>query len=124
MKSLWLTPIAMYVLTLVLISPGHQANALQERSVQVKYDDTQTTYTNFSRVTGTPEEVVLDFGLNVQVNGKPVGPVKIEQRVVMNYYTAKRLQNAINITLKRHESVFGEIETNVQNRIKNRPQID
>src|SRR2546430_1484163 len=32
-------------------------------------------YANFCRVTGTPEELVLDFGLNTQMNPIPSAPV-------------------------------------------------
>ena len=41
--------------------------------------------------TGTPEELIIDFGLNPQPMGIPTQPVQISQRIVTNYYTAKRL---------------------------------
>jgi hypothetical protein len=81
-----------------------------------------TTYANLSRVTGTTEEVIIDFGLNDQPTGTPKGPVKVEQRIVMNHFTAKRLLQALEVTIERHEEVFGTIETDVQQRLKNRRQ--
>jgi hypothetical protein len=78
-------------------------------------------YTNFARVTGSPEELILDFGLNVDPSGNPNSPVKISERLVMNYFTAKRLWMALGATLKRQESVFGVLETDVTKRVV--PQV-
>lgn len=74
-------------------------------------------YTNFARVTGSPEELILDFGLNVDPMGSPTTPIKISERLVMNYFTAKRLWGALGASLKRQESVFGVLETDVAKRV-------
>ena len=74
-------------------------------------------YTNFARVTGSPEELILDFGLNTDSSGNPTTPVKISERLVMNYFTAKRLWMALGATLKRQETVFGVLETDVTKRV-------
>ena len=74
-------------------------------------------YTNFARVTGSPEELILDFGLNADPSGHPTTPVKISERLVMNYYTAKRLWMALGASLKRQETVFGVLETDVNKRV-------
>jgi len=44
-------------------------------------------YTNFCRVTGTPEELIIDFGLNPQPFGVPTVPIAITQRIVTNFFT-------------------------------------
>ena len=49
----------------------------------------------FCRVTATPEEVILDFGLNPQPFATGRQEVKANQRIVMNFYTAKRLLTAL-----------------------------
>jgi hypothetical protein len=74
-------------------------------------------YTNFARVTGSPEELILDFGLNTDPTGNPNTPVRISERLVMNYFTAKRLWMALGATLKRQETVFGMLETDVSKRV-------
>jgi hypothetical protein len=74
-------------------------------------------YTNFCRVIGTPEEVLLDLGLNDNPTTAPPVPVAVTQRVVMNYYTAKRLLAALRLTVERHEAAFGVIEVDVQRRL-------
>ncbi len=83
-------------------------------------DDSQatTSYANFCRITGTPEEVFIDFGINPQPFAPPSGTIVITQRIVMNYYTAKRLLQVLHLTIQRHEATFGVLETDVQRRIR------
>jgi hypothetical protein len=86
---------------------------------QIKVDDTQAhaCYANFCRVTGTPEELIIDFALNPQPAGVPTEPIVINQRLTTNFYTAKRLLSALAMTIQRHEQAFGVLETNIQKRI-------
>lgn len=74
-------------------------------------------YANFCRVTGTPEELIIDFGLNTQPMGVPNEPIEVCERIVMNYYTAKRMMTALQMSLQRHEAAFGILETDVQKRV-------
>ena len=87
---------------------------------QVQVDDSKavTSYANFCRVTGTPEELIVDFGLNSQPMGAPSQPLVITQRLVVNFYTAKRLLAALQISVQRHEGAFGVLETDVQKRVQ------
>ena len=86
----------------------------------VELDDSKAVacYANFCRVTGTPEEVILDLGLNPHPFGTPNEPVKVTQRLVMNFFTAKRLWAALQMTIQRHEGTFGVLETDVTKRVK------
>ena len=92
----------------------------QQQMVQVEVDDTHVTasYANFCRVTGSPEELIIDFGLNPQPVGIPKNPIGVTQRVIVNYYTAKRLLHALSLSVQRHEAVFGVLETDIQKRVK------
>ncbi len=94
----------------------------QPQPAQIQIDDSraQSNYTNFCRVSGTPEELIIDFGLNPQPMGVPAQPIVITQRVITNYYTAKRLLQVLQMTLQRHESTFGVLETDVQRRVQQR----
>ncbi|HUQ71653.1 MAG TPA: DUF3467 domain-containing protein [Planctomycetaceae bacterium] len=78
-------------------------------------------YANFCRVSSTPEELVLDFGLNPQPFGGSTLPVKVTQRLVVNFYTAKRMAMALGVALQRHEQAFGPIEIDVNKRAVNQP---
>ena len=92
----------------------------QQQMVQVEVDDSHVTasYANFCRVTGSPEELIIDFGLNPQPVGMPKNPIQVSQRVIVNYYTAKRLLHALSLSVQRHEAVFGVLETDIQKRVK------
>jgi hypothetical protein len=80
-----------------------------------------TAYANFCRVTGTPEELVLDFGLNTQMVPVAGEPVRLTHRLVMNYFWAKRLLNALAMAVQEHERVYGVLETDIQKRMRNPP---
>ena len=99
-------------------TPAVQSGQRQQQ-MQVKVDDTraQACYANFCRVTGTPEELIVDFGLNSQPFGPPTDPIVINQRIITNFFTAKRMAQALMMTLQRHESAFGVLETDVQKRV-------
>lgn len=100
-----------------------QPQAQQAGPQPVPVDDTglEPMYTNFCRVTGTPEEIILDFGLNTEPFGRSTGPVKLQQRMVANFYTAKRLLMALSVAIQRHEQTFGVLETDVNKRVQHRP---
>ena len=87
---------------------------------QIQIDDSKVmaSYSNFCRVTGTPEELIIDFGLNPQPFGVPTEPIPVTQRIVTNFYTAKRMLHALQMTIQRHEATFGVLETDVQKRVQ------
>ena len=86
---------------------------------QIPVDDSSVTssYSNFVRVIGTPEELIVDFGMNAQPMGANDQPVKINQRIALNFISAKRLLHALHASISRHEQVFGQIETDFQKRM-------
>jgi hypothetical protein len=86
---------------------------------RITVDTSQVTaaYANFCRVTGTPEEVILDFGLNDQPFGEGDRAVPVTQRIVLNFYTAKRMLGALSMTVQRHEQAFGPLETDIRRRV-------
>ena len=95
------------------------ANPENQTRSQLQVDDSKVvaSYANFCRVTGTPEELIVDFGLNPQPMGVPTEPIPVNQRIVVNFYTAKRLYHALGMTLQRHEAAFGPLEVNVNKRV-------
>lgn len=102
-------------------APKPQA-ARQPQPVPVEVDDSEalTCYANFYRVTGTPEELLIDFGLNPQPLGTPTHPIPVTQRIITNLYTAKRLLHVLQLTVQRHEATFGALEIDVQKRVRGR----
>ena len=95
-----------------------QTQAQQPVQVQVNDDDAMATYANFCRVTGSPEELIVDFGLNPQPIGVPKDPIQVKQRIIVNFFTAKRLLAALQMSVARHESVFGVLETDINKRVR------
>ncbi len=93
-----------------------QPQAQQTTEVVVDDSGALPSYSNFCRVTATPEEVILDFGLNPQPFATGRQEVKANQRIVMNFYTSKRLLTALGMTIQRHEQTFGSIELDVRRR--------
>jgi hypothetical protein len=87
---------------------------------EVRFDDSKTIacYANFCRVTGTPEELIIDFGLNNQPMGAPTDAIPITQRIIVNFFTAKRLLGALSMSVQRHEAAFGVLETDVNKRVQ------
>ncbi|NLS96202.1 MAG: DUF3467 domain-containing protein [Planctomycetaceae bacterium] len=92
----------------------------QPQRVQLQIDDSKAIacYANFCRVTGTPEELIIDFGLNPQPIGVPTQPIPVTQRIITNFYTAKRMLHALTMTVQRHEATFGVLEIDVQKRVR------
>ncbi|MFO0816033.1 MAG: DUF3467 domain-containing protein [Gemmatales bacterium] len=78
------------------------------------------TYANFARVTFMPEELILDFGLNTQMAPNPNEPVKLTHRIVVNYFTAKRLFQLLGATIQQYEQTYGVLEIDVQKRVRPR----
>lgn len=98
-----------------------QPQNVQRPQIQIDDSKATATYSNFCRVTGTPEELIIDFGLNPQPYGVPTQPIPVTQRIVMNLFTAKRTLHALQMTIERHEAAFGVLETDVQRRVQMRP---
>ena len=109
-------------------SPEDQAQQQTgQRQVALRIDESKmaTTYANAFRTNGTAEEVMIDFGLNLV--GPPIGEGKeqqmqilfqVNQRVIMNYYSTKRLALTLGQLIRQHETQFGELEMDVNRRRK------
>lgn len=101
-----------------------QPKATRERTSQaappLEIDDSgaPVCYANFCRVTATPEELTIDLGFNHEAFRGPSQRVAVAQRIVVNYYTAKRMLQALGLAVERHEMAFGVLETDVRRRMR------
>ena len=106
-----------------LQAPEGDSSARSEQAIPartgIEVNDSKcvASYSNFCRVTGTPEELIVDFGLNKQVTNETAEPIDISQRIIVNFFTAKRLLAALHMAVQRHEAAFGVLETDVQKRV-------
>lgn len=75
----------------------------------------QTMYGNAFRTYATPEEVMLDFGVaefhGPAAAGEPVDVnVQAKRRLVMTYYSAKRLALLLAKAIHEYEKRFGTVD--------------
>jgi hypothetical protein len=105
---------------------GEQAAGGQgQQRIVVRVDERniRTGYANAFRTNAMDDEVLLDFGMNSMVlpsqeGAQPEILLQINERVVMNYYVAKRLTLALGQIIRRHEEQFGELELDTNKRRK------
>jgi Protein of unknown function (DUF3467) len=74
----------------------------------------RTIYTNFFRMFTASEELILEFCFNMPnpnpAAGKQQVLIKVADRVIMSYPSAKRLANSLGQLVKRYEQQFGEMQ--------------
>lgn len=102
---------------------GREQTGQQQVALRLDEREMSTTYANAFRANGTAEEVMLDFGLNILVppaeeKGQAEIIFKVNERVIMNYYSAKRLAITLSQLIRRHEDNFGELELDAAKRRK------
>src|SRR3982751_1342000 len=87
-----------------------------EQHIEALVDEREmrTIYSNFFRMFTASEELILEFCFNMP-NPNPAGAgkqqvlIKVADRVIMSYPTAKRLANSLGQLIKRYEQQFGEV---------------
>jgi hypothetical protein len=97
----------------------------QGQQVQVQINDAEmaSVYVNFFRVTGNPDEVLLDLGMYSQVMAAAgPEPIELSHRLVMNFVTAKKLAEVLRVVVARHEQAFGVVELDPNRRLRVQPQ--
>ena len=97
--------------------------AADQQQVQLQIDDSQaqTTYSSTVRVSGTAEEINLDFAGPLRPTGPKAATLKIEQRVILNPWAAKRLAVALGQAVQRYEQSYGQLELDPRKRQINPP---
>ena len=89
-----------------------------QRQVQLRIDESKmgTTYANTIRTSTTPDEVILDFGVNLPMpsnqGSEQVLVFSVGSRVVMNWRGAKRLAISLGQVIRQFEQANGEINLN------------
>jgi hypothetical protein len=93
------------------------ADQNNQQQIQLRIDESRmrTTYSNTIRTTTTPDEVVLDFGMNMPMPGQDNRPMilfDVGSRVVLNWRGAKRLAMSLGQVVRQYEQANGEIPLN------------
>ncbi|MHC4094525.1 MAG: DUF3467 domain-containing protein [Planctomycetota bacterium] len=94
-----------------------------QKRVRVRIDDSnvKTSYASGFRQFTTAEEVVIDFGLNLaHLTGDKTTPYEVvfqaNNRIIMSYYSTKRLAITLGQIVRRFEDKFGELQLNAAKR--------
>lgn len=106
-----------------------QAEEQTGQQVRLRLDQRNmtTSYANAFRTNATADEVILDIGLNQVIPAQPGADGKagqaeilfdVSDRLILNYYTTKRLAITLGQIVRKHEDQFGELKLNVADRVK------
>ncbi len=105
------------------------ADQPQQQQVQLRIDESKmtTTYSNIIRTSTTGDEVILDFGINLPVQGpenQPALQFNVGSRVVMNWAAAKRHAISLGQVIRQYEERNGEIRIQGQAQPQRQSQGD
>jgi len=82
----------------------------------------KTTYANVCRIAQTPNEMIVDFGLNPNFFGQILPePLKLETRIILTHDAAKRLMLHLANSIQSYEAKYGVIELDITKRLKTTP---
>lgn len=111
-------------------SQAQQQTGSRQVRLRVNQTDAHTSYANAFRTNVTAEEVFVDFGLNQVVPAQPGqgGPGQeniageilfdVKNRVILNYYSTKRLAISLADIVRKYEQQFGELQLNAADRVE------
>lgn len=90
-----------------------------QQQITLRIDESKmgTTYANTIRTTTTSDEVVMDFGINVPMQGENNQPTlmfSVGSRIIMNWAGAKRLAISLAQVVRQYEERNGEINLGQQ----------
>ncbi|MCC6472552.1 MAG: DUF3467 domain-containing protein [Burkholderiales bacterium] len=80
--------------------------------MKIRWDDSdmKSSYANVCNVTSTREEVVMLFGMNQAWNrGQKEVTIKLNERVVLSPFAAKRLSLLLSNVVREYETRFGAV---------------
>lgn len=86
---------------------------------QMRIDESSMThyYSSTARIHATAEEIMVDFSQGLRPSGQPgVAAMKIDTRVLMSPWAAKRLALSLGQTIQRYEQTYGPIEIDPRKR--------
>ncbi|MHC4994159.1 MAG: DUF3467 domain-containing protein [Planctomycetota bacterium] len=91
----------------------------QQPQTQLRIDESKAaiTYSSTSRLSGTAEEIVIDFSQGIKPGPQPnTAILQIDSKVILSPWAAKRLALALNQTIQRYEQAYGALEIDPRKR--------
>lgn len=93
-----------------------------QRNPEIDRGKLQTSYSNVCRIAQTPNEVIIDFGMNPNFFGQILDePLRLDSRIIMSHDGAKRLCAHLVTALQTYEAKYGPIELDVAKRLRAQP---
>ncbi|VAX38476.1 hypothetical protein MNBD_PLANCTO02-2398 [hydrothermal vent metagenome] len=80
----------------------------EDVSIPLDRSNMVSGYANICLVMNTPEELILDFGLNTNPPQSNETPITISQRVILNYSHAQRLLQMLSMVVQRQQQAMKE----------------
>lgn len=96
-----------------------------EQQTQLRVDDSQaqTYYSSISRISGSAEEITLDFAQGVRPTDQSnVNVLRVNSRIILSPWAAKRLAMALGQTVQRYEQAYGTLEIDPRKRQQQQEQ--
>lgn len=98
-------------------------STLTQQSVEISTKNMQCAYANMVRGLMTAEEVILDFGVNPNLNGKIVEePAEMSHRIVLSLPSAVRLHQLLQTMLARRQQAVQEARNAAAEQVAAAPQ--
>src|SRR5262245_41636443 len=89
-----------------------------QQQLRIDEANVATYFSSTSRIWGTAEEIIVDFSQGVRPTGqRNVSMLKIDSRVVMSPWAAKRLAIALGQTVQRYKQAYGILEIDPRKRM-------
>ena len=82
----------------------------QPRELEIQETSAPSAYAVTVRVSGSAEEINLDFGGAVRLTPDNKALFKIDQRIILSPFGAKRLLMALHTAMARYEQTYGVVE--------------
>jgi hypothetical protein len=96
---------------------------MKKNEPRVDISNLRTRYSNACRIMQTPNEVIVDFGTNLNFFGDVVNePMQLENRIIMSPDAAKRLCIHLTATIQKYEERYGVIELDEVKRVKTKDE--
>lgn len=88
-----------------------------QTQLQIEDENANVSYSSTSRIWGSAEEIIVDFSQGVRPAGKQgAAKLKVDSRVILSPWAAKRLALALGQTIQRYEQTYGILEIDPRKR--------
>ena len=88
------------------------------QQMQISIDDASAavSYSSLVRVGGSAEELMLDFAGPLRPVSPRAATMKVDNRIIMSPWAAKRLSMALQQAIERYEQAYGPLEIDERKR--------